>query len=179
MWGSERHGAFSNMTRGVNPGGVACCCQFCERKARERGINVDRARAGFRALGELTRGGKRPVDGYYVTLWRIMLRYPEILAWENLWHDSLRETYAAIYAKVKSIKPEVGVGWHIWHQNSFTPIYRAEQDLSELAKYSDFLKMGMHHNCGRERLIGYIRSVGPTTDGDVPRPGLLAFRQHG
>ena len=116
-----------------------------------------RARAGFRALGELTRGGKRPVDGYYVTLWRIMLRYPEILAWENLWHDSLRETYAAIYAKVKSIKPAVGVGWHIWHQNSFTPIYRAEQDLSEFAKYSDFLKMVMYHNCGGERMAGYIR----------------------
>jgi hypothetical protein len=28
------------------------------------------------------------VDGYYVTLWRLMLRYPELLAWENLWHDT-------------------------------------------------------------------------------------------
>ena len=75
------------------------------------------------------RSGKRPVDGYYVTLWRLMLRYPELLAWEMLWTDSLRETYAAIYDKVKSIKPSVGVGWHIWHNNSFNPIYRAEQDL--------------------------------------------------
>ena len=171
MWGSERQGAFSNMTRGVNPGGVTCFCPFCERKARERGIDVARARAGFRALGEFTRGGKRPVDGYYVTLWRLMLRYPELLAWENLWHDSLRETYAAIYAKVKSIKPGVGVGWHIWHQNSFTPIYRAEQDLTELAKYSDFLKMVMYHNCGGERLAGYIGQVGRTIYGDVPAAG--------
>jgi hypothetical protein len=175
MWGSERHGAFSNMTRGVNPGGVTCFCQFCERKARERGINVERARAGFRALGEFTRGGTRPVDGYYVTLWRLMLRYPELLAWENLWHDSLRETYAAIYAKVKSIKPGVGVGWHIWHQNSFSPIYRAEQDLTELAKYSDFLKMVMYHNCGGERLAGYIGQVGRTIYGDVPAQELLDF----
>jgi hypothetical protein len=175
MWGSERHGAFSNMTRGVNPGGVTCFCQFCERKARERGINVERARAGFHALGEFTRGGKRPVDGYYVTLWRLMLRYPELLAWENLWHDSLRETYAAIYAKVKSIKPGVGVGWHIWHQNSFSPIYRAEQDLTELSKYSDFLKMVMYHNCGGERLAGYIGQVGRTIYGDVPAQELLDF----
>ena len=79
-----------------------------------------------------------------------------------LWTDSLRETYAAIYAKVKSIKPGVGVGWHIWHHNSFCPIYRAEQDLTELSKYSDFLKMVMYHNCGGERLAGYIRSVGET-----------------
>ena len=53
-----------------------------------------------------------------------------MLAWEMLWTDSLRETYAAMYSKVKSIKPAVGVGWHIWHNNSFSPIYRAEQDLS-------------------------------------------------
>ena len=89
-----------------------------------------------------------------------MLRHPELLAWEMLWTDSLRETYAAIYAKVKSIKPSIGVGWHIWHNNSFSPIYRAEQDLSELTKYSDFLKMVMYHNCGGERMASYIGSVG-------------------
>src|SRR5256885_1295579 len=104
-----------------------------------------------------------------------MLLYPELLAWEMLWTDSLRETYAAMYAKVKSIKPAVGVGWHIWHNNSFNPIYRAEQDLSELNKYSDFLKMVMYHNCGGERMASYIRSVGGTIYGDVPPQELLDF----
>jgi hypothetical protein len=101
---------------------------------------------------QAARQRKRPVDGYYVTLWRLILRYPELLAWEMLWTDSLRETYSAMYNKVKSIKPSIGVGWHIWHNNSFSPIYRAEQDLSELNKYSDFLKMVMYHNCGGERM---------------------------
>ncbi len=81
---------------------------------------------------------QRPADGYYVMLWRLMLRYPELLAWENLWHDSLRDTYAAMHAKVKSIKPNMGIGWHIWHTNSFSPIYRAEQDLQRIAPVSDF-----------------------------------------
>jgi hypothetical protein len=175
MWGSERYGAFSNLTRAANPATVTCFCDFCQKKARERGIDVARARAGFQAFGEFVRAGKRPVDGYYVTLWRLMLRFPELLAWEQLWHDSLRETYAALYAKVKSVKPSVGVGWHIWHQNSFTPIYRAEQDLTELSKYSDFLKMVMYHNCGGERMAGYIRSVGRTIYGDVPEQELLDF----
>ncbi len=75
----------------------------------------------------------RPVDGYYVELWRLMLRYPELLAWEMLWTDSLRETYAAIYKQVKRRNPSLGVGWHIWHTNSFNPIYRAEQDLAAIA----------------------------------------------
>ncbi len=184
MWGSERQGAFSNAIRGAhggnaaNPVKVTCFCEFCERKAQERGINVGRAREGFNALASFVqnaRGGRRPVDGYYVTLWRLMLRYPELLAWEMLWTDSLRETYAAMYAKVKSIKPTVGVGWHIWHNNSFSPIYRAEQDLSELVKYSDFLKMVMYHNCGGERMASYIRSVGQTMFGDVPSQELLDF----
>jgi hypothetical protein len=98
-----------------------------------------------------------------------------MLAWEMLWTDSLRETYSAIYNKVKSIKPSIGVGWHIWHNNSFSPIYRAEQDLAEISKYSDFLKMVMYHNCGGERMAGYIRNVSSTIYGDVPPQELLDF----
>jgi hypothetical protein len=184
MWGSERQGAFAQALGAAHESSprdvatVGCFCQYCERKARERGINVERARAGFQALGEFTaaaRRGQRPVDGYYVAVWRLMLRYPELLAWEMLWTDSLRETYAAMYQKVKSVKPSIGVGWHIWHNNSFSPIYRAEQDLSELSKYSDFLKMVMYHNCGGERMATYINSVGHTLYGDVPGQELLDF----
>src|SRR5262249_51860851 len=39
------------------------------------------------------------------------------------------------------VASSAGVGWHIWHNNSFNRIYRSEQDLSELTKYSDFLKI--------------------------------------
>jgi len=85
-----------------------------------------------------------------------------------LWTDSLRETYAAMYKKVKEIKPSIGVGWHIWHNNSFSPIYRAEQDLTELSKYSDFLKMVMYHNCGGERLASYIGSVAEPSTATFP-----------
>ncbi len=184
MWGSERQGAFANAlgaSHGGNGGGVAhttCFCDFCVTKAKARGIFPARARAGFQALGQFVdagRQGQRPVDGYYVALWRLILRYPELLAWEMLWTDSLRETYAAIYNKVKSIKPSIGVGWHIWHNNSFSPIYRAEQDLTELSKYSDFLKMVMYHNCGGERMASYIGSVGKNIYGDVPSQELLDF----
>jgi hypothetical protein len=183
MWGSERQGAFANMLGSShaglrNPGGVTCFCEFCERKAKQRGINVERAREGFTALRTFVEGARqsrRPADGYYVNVWRLMLRYPELLAWEMLWTDSLRETYAAIYTKVKQVKPSVGVGWHIWHNNSFSPIYRAEQDLSVISRHSDFLKMVMYHNCGGERLAGYIKGVGRTLYGDVPPQELLDF----
>jgi hypothetical protein len=184
MWGSERQGAFSNALGASHgggrrdPGRVTCFCEFCQRKARERGINPERAREGFTALEAFVRAGherQRPVDGYYVTLWRLMLRYPELLAWEMLWTDSLRETYAAMHKRVKEIKPAVGIGWHIWHNNTFNPIYRAEQDIAEISKYSDFLKMVMYHNCAGERMASYIHSVAGTIYGDVPEQELLDF----
>jgi len=184
MWGSERQGTFSNALAASAGGSargpftVTCFCDFCERKARERGIDPARARQGFEALGNFVRAARqnrRPVDGYYVTLWRLMLRYPELLAWETLWTDSLRETYAAMHTRVKAVNPELGIGWHIWHNNSFNPIYRAEQDLTELSKYSDFLKMVMYHNCGGERMTNYIRNMSGSMFHDVPAQELLDF----
>jgi len=184
MWGSERQGAFANALgskhggRSSDPGKVTCFCDYCQKKATARGINVSRARDGFLQLEKFvraSRGGTAPTDGGYVELWRLMLRYPELLAWENLWHDSLRETYKAIYDKVKSVKPQMGVGWHIWHNNSFSPIYRAEQDLQVIAPYSDFLKIVIYNNCGGERLAGYIESVAKTQYGGVAPESLLDF----
>lgn len=184
MWGSERQGAFANALgshhggRTGDPGRVTCFCDFCKKKAAGEGIRVERAQSGFLELEKFVRAarsGKRPVDGYYVELWRLMLTYPELLAWENLWHDSLRETYQAIYKKIKSIKPDMGVGWHIWHNNSFSPVYRAEQDLQRIAPYSDFLKIVMYHNCAGERMASYINSVSETQYGDVPPNELLQF----
>jgi len=184
MWGSERQGAFANALGSHHggghgdPGRVTCFCEFCRERATKEGIRVERARAGFLELETFVRAarsGTRPVDGYYVELWRLMLTYPELLAWENLWHDSLRDTYQAIYKKIKSIKPDLGVGWHIWHNNSFSPIYRAEQDLHRIAPYSDFLKMVMYHNCAGERMASYINSVSRTQYGDVPGNELLQF----
>jgi hypothetical protein len=104
-----------------------------------------------------------------------MLRYPELLAWEMLWTDSLRETYAAIYEKIKSVKPSIQVGWHIWHNNSFNPIYRAEQDLAAIAPHSDFLKIVIYHNCGGERMADYVNNVGSSMFGDIPKQELLDF----
>jgi hypothetical protein len=76
---------------------------------------------------------------------------------------------------VKSIKPAMGVGWHIWHNDSFSPIYRAEQNLGRIAPYSDFLKVVMYHNCAGERMASYINSVSGTQYGDVPQNELLQF----
>jgi hypothetical protein len=182
MWGSERQGALSDGLGAthdvppVDPGNVTCFCDFCQSKAKARGVNPERAKQGFLELEKFVRSarsGKRPVDGYYVQFWRILLRYPELAAWEMLWTDSLRETYAAIYQTVKAAKPTVPVGWHIWHNNSFNPIYRAEQDLHELSAYSDFIKVVMYNNCGGERMALYADNIGSTLYADLSKQTLL------
>jgi hypothetical protein len=184
MWGSERQGALSDSLGAthdippIDPGNVTCFCEFCQRKAREHGINVEGAKQGFLELETFvraSRSGKRPVDGYFVQFWRILLRYPELAAWEMLFTDGLRETYAALYKTVKTAKPAIPVGWHIWHNMSFNPIYRAEQDLQELSKYSDFIKVVMYNNCGGERMALYADNIGSTLYGDLSKQDLLDF----
>ena len=97
---SARATAAAARDRGTSPASAS----FASARPR-RAASIRHARARdsrrWRHSCRTDAQGKRPVDGYYVTLWRLMLRYPELLAWEMLWTDSLRETYAAMYAKVK------------------------------------------------------------------------------
>ncbi|HEV2273173.1 MAG TPA: hypothetical protein VGR96_03365 [Acidobacteriaceae bacterium] len=184
MWGSERYGPFANMVesvhnrKGNDPSRVTCFCSFCQEKAKGRGIDVPRALEGFRTLEKWVRscrGGERPTDGYYVTLWRILFRYPEILAWETMWNDGVHETYAAIYQQTKSIKPAVQVGWHVWHALSFSPFFRAQTDLAKISSSSDYLKVTVYDNLGGTRMETYITSTSNTIYGDMPIDEALEF----
>jgi len=178
MWASERQGPLNEALASAEPGRVGCFCGHCETKARARGINFRRVKEGYAALERFlvaSRAGKRPADGHYVTFWRILMKYPEILAWETFWNDALRETYRAIYDKVKSIKPDVLVGWHIAHGISRSPWYRAEQDCRELSAYSDFLKMVIYNNCAGERLARYVDALTSTVFADFSKQEFLDF----
>ncbi len=181
-WCSERQGPLDNAI-GADAGAfrgraeLTCFCHYCREKGRDRGINVERAREGLQALQkwvQLVRNGSRPADGFFVTFWRVLSDYPEILAWEKLWTDSQRETYSLIY-EVKSIQHDLPVGWHIWHNNSFSPFYRAEQDYRRFEGIADFLKVVMYNNCGGPRMAQYIQNVHSTIFGDLSPQQVLDF----
>ncbi len=167
MWGSERQGPFNNAVGAHHgeftaPASLTCFCQYCRKRGQDRGIAVERARQGLMELDrfvQMARSGQRPSDGYFVSFWRLLLSYPEILAWEKLWTDSQQEVYGEIYGTVKSINPQVQVGWHIWHNNSFNPFYRAEQDYSKLRQNSDYLKVVMYNNCGGPRMREFLSNI--------------------
>ena len=175
MFGSERQGPLNaaigaSHGGGAAPGTVGCFCPHCLEAAKKEGINAERARQGFLALERWVGGlksGERPVDGAFVTFWRVLVEYPEVLAWERQWNEGLRDTYRAMYRKAHEVAPTKPMGWHIWHTNSFAPFYRAEQDYAAMAGYSDFLKVVMYHNCGGPRMATYIRNINATLFADL------------
>lgn len=184
MWGSERQGGLLNALGAyhhgakADPGRATCFCEFCLARARTEGIDADRARRGFGELERFVRAGRagqRPRDGYFVAFWRILTDYPELLAWENLWVRSRHELQAEIYRKVKSINPSLPVGWHMWHNMSFSPFFRAEEDYTRLGEFSDFIRPVLYANCAGERIKSFVDSVHGDVLGDVPGDQSLEF----
>lgn len=180
MWGSERQGPLHNALGAKvgagDPSRVTCFCEHHQRAARERGIDVARAKQGFAALEKFViaaRENRRPSDGYFVQFWRVLLQYPELLAWEKLWTDSKHAVYADVYRTAKQCRPSVEVGFHIWHVNSFSPFLRAENDFAELAKVADFLKIVVYNNCGGPRYAGFVNNVAETIFHDLSKPDVL------
>ena len=169
-WCSERQGPLGSLIGGQGAAGTTCFCEFCRAIAMERGISIERAKRGYVAMQEFIAACKRrerPIDGYFVTFWRLLMQYPEVLAWEQLWTDSQHGIYGEIYGVVKAIRREVQVGWHVMHHNSFSPFYRAEQDYSKMAQYSDFIKVVAYHNCAGPRYASFHRTLATTIFGDA------------
>jgi hypothetical protein len=178
MWGSERQSGLLNalslsQSGETDPGRATCFCEFCQKKGREGGIDVERARRGFGEAEGLVRNGRagqRPRDGYFTAFWRLLMNYPELLFWENVWVNSRHEFQAALYQRVKSINPALQIGWHVWHNMSFSPFQRAEEDFAGMTAYSDFLRPALYNNVAGQRFLSFVQSTQDSVFGDLP-PG--------
>ena len=126
MFGSERNGPLGNLLGG---GGFArnanpyCFCSHCLAAGDLRRIDGLRAQRAFRDLHDVLVSGTAPNpdnDSKFVRFLRLLLARPEILAWDQLWHDGYQDLQRRIYGEVKFLAPDVQVGWHVWHHNSFS-----------------------------------------------------------
>jgi hypothetical protein len=160
---SERPGPLNTAMQGpVRPESLSCFCSFCKAKARERGINCERAQQGYLEILEWNRkinAGERPSDGAFIAFWRILLTYPEVLAWQALWTDSQHQVYRDMYGTAKASNQLVQVGWHVYHNISFSPFYRADQDYAKYAQFSDFLKIVAYNNAAGPRFHSWVQSI--------------------
>jgi hypothetical protein len=182
--GSERQGPLGNALGAwhhgakSDPGHTSCFCDYCAAKAAKQGIDIERAKQGYRALEPYIRAGRaghRPADGYYVEFWRILLRHPALLAWETFWADSMREMQQQFYARAKALRPEIQIGFHLWQNISFNPLYRAEQDYPPYTAYADFLKPALYDNPAAERMTSFVDSLTQNIFGDLSRQQMLDF----
>jgi len=178
-WGCERMGPLNNLIGGGwSTRGLCCFCRYCLAKGRDRGISPDRARIGYRKLNALfsaAAGEKRPLDGYFVTFWRLLLEYPEILAWEALWTDSYHEVRAEVYGTGKALAPEKPFGFHIMQNMTLSPFYRAEEDYTKTRNYSDFLKLATYNNAAGPRLASFLDRLSATIFRDATPDQFLPF----
>ena len=165
---------------GRRPQAATCFCPYCLDSASKKGINADRAKRGFIELLEFSEkswqaaiasgdpiaapgipiGENRdltaPPDGYFIEFMRVMMRYPEILAWNQMWHDNMQDLLKGIYGTAKAVGQDRKVGYHVWHPRDYSPFERAAYDMRDMRRYSDWIKPKMDHTCGGYR---YYMSV--------------------
>lgn len=182
MWESERQGPLNN-TLGAHFGRftgearIFCFCQYCASKAAGQGIDVERARGGYIALDKWVKATlkveNRSGSGAFVSLWRLLAEYPELVAWEKFWLHSQEEVYGLLFQTAKAINPNAKVGWHIMHLVTMSPFYQAEQDYARIAKSADFIKPCAYNNCAGPRFAQYIRNVQSTVFRDFTAEEVL------
>ena len=173
-WGCEREGPLDSLVTGS--GDATCFCQFCQAKARELGISVPRAQAGYREIIQLFRATPDQVpDGYFTSFWRLLLKYPEVLCWESLWTDSFQGAQAELYGLAKSIAPTKPFGFHLMQAMTFSPFYRAEEDYTKRRNFADFLKLATYNNAGGPRLHTYLESLSRGVFRDAKPEDFLAL----
>jgi hypothetical protein len=176
MWGAERQSGFLNTLGMGKPGQATCFCPYCLRAAKEAGIDAVRAGLGFAELEwyrRQQRSGYRARDGDFVEFWRILRRYPELVAWENLWVRGRNELQAELYRRVKSVNPAAVIGWHVWQDVTFSPFQRAEVDYAELGGHADFVRPALYNHCAGARMRTFAQSALAGAFGDLPAPETL------
>lgn len=160
---------------------VTCFCEDHQRAAKEHGINFERAKEGYKKLDQFVQNSlkdQRPSDGYYVEFQRLLLEYPEIVTYDQLFDFAKHQVVKEVNAAVKAVNKNLQFGFHIEHVNSFNPFYRASRSYEELANIADFLKVVVYNNCGGERYARFIRNIDSTLFRDVPPEELMRFNNH-
>ncbi|HEY4334286.1 MAG TPA: twin-arginine translocation signal domain-containing protein [Puia sp.] len=186
MFFNERNGPLINAvgathSESFSSSHVTCFCDAHKRTAQERGINFERAKEGYHKLDEFVQRSlrnERPSDGYYVEFQRLILQYPEILAYQQLFDYGKHRILEDVRDAIKAVNKNLQVGFHIEHVNSWNPFYRAGRNYEALASMTDLLKVVVYNNCAGERYANFIRNIQSSIFRDVPAEELMRFNNH-
>jgi len=186
MFFNERNGPLINAIGATHADSfssstVTCFCDDHKKAAEAKGINFDRAKEGFHQLDTFVQRAlknQRPSDGYYVEFQRLLLLYPEILAYQQLFDYGKHRVLEEVRDAVKTVNKHMQVGFHIEHVNSWNPFYRAGRNYEALASMADLLKVVVYNNCAGERYANFIHNIQSCIFRDVPAEELMRLNNH-
>lgn len=174
------------------PQAPVCFCPYCLEKAKKRGIDIRRAREGWKQLLEFSERSWRqalksgdsfampsrplsdgqedtpPADGYLMAFLRILLAYPEILQWNMLWFDSVYDFLGELYGTCKMADSNAELGLHVWHHRALSVFERAGYDYERMRRVCDWIKPKMDPVCGGFRLAQSVKRYHQALAYDVP-----------
>src|SRR5262245_4660384 len=164
QWGAERESPLANVIQTGNVNSARCFCEFCRTRGKGAGIDPERARKGFEELvayvGALRGGTAKLPDGAAASFLRILLRYPEVIAWDYQYRLSRERIMKTMYDQVKAIKPLAPVGWHVDHwATSMDIVARSAMSYAEMAPWSDYLKVVVYHAVTGPRVRTWVSNV--------------------
>ena len=173
QWGAERASPLARMIQSGKDDTASCFCRFCVARGKAHGIDPDRARQGFTEMlayvQRLRGSATRPADGAYAQFLRILMRYPEVLAWDYQYRLSREEIMKGMYDTIKAIKPSAQVGWHVDHwATSMDIIARAAMSYAEMAPWSDYLKTVVYHAVTAPRMRSWVANEQRSIWSDMP-----------
>jgi hypothetical protein len=136
----------------------------------------------MKVVQRATTGEARPTDGWFITIWRLLARYPEILAWDQLWWDSVHDYRAAVagaarVAQRKIFQPlDFQVGYHFQHMASLTHfLWKAGDDPARVIEYADWVKPSVYPGCSGHRARNSIDRLHQVLLRDLPKPLAREF----
>jgi hypothetical protein len=184
QWGAERMGPLSSVLwKGAIP---FCFCEHCETRAKREGINAARARQGFGELHafitKLHAGVAAPSDGVFTNVMRLLMKFPEVFAWDYQWRVALEEQGQRVFKLVKAERQSAHVGRHFDHQNtSWDAIFLAQWSYADVAPFADFIKPILYHDILAPRLANQLAELkrGPLAELSLPQSLELFYSLRG
>jgi hypothetical protein len=164
QWGAERASPLANVIQNGQANSAACFCDFCRARGRAVGIDAERARLGFLAVLAFVQGMRnnqpKPVEGSAAAFLGILMKYPEVLAWDYQYRQARENVMRVMYDQVKALKPEAPVGWHVDHwATSMDIIARSVMSYADMAPWSDYLKVVVYHAVTGPRIRSWSGNV--------------------
>jgi len=164
QWGAERASPLTNVLQNSADNSATCFCEFCRARGKAAGIDAERARKGFEDLLGYVQALRavplKPADGVAAGFLRILMRAPEILAWDYQYRLSRESVMKTMFDQVKAIKPSAPVGWHVDHwATSMDIIARSAMSYADMAPWSDYLKVVVYHAVTGPRTRTWVSNV--------------------